>query len=167
MIRPNPRVLGIIAAGSLGIAGVAVNHFEGNRVVAYLDPVGVPTVCAGVTQGVNLGDSYTAAECSEKTKQALLQHLVGIEQCIHGYLTPTQWAAVTSWAYNIGVAAACSSTLVRLINDGAPATEWCEQLPRWVYAHGRKLPGLVSRRASEREMCLSTTYADKGDKKDG
>ena len=51
----------------------------------------------------------------------------------------------------IGASAVQASTLHRVINRGdhalAPAQFW-----RWVYAGGRKLGGLVRRRAAEAEL---------------
>ena len=42
-----------------------ISGFEGVRQAAYLDPVGVPTVCFGHTQGVMLGDTKTLEECHD------------------------------------------------------------------------------------------------------
>ncbi|WP_235891551.1 glycoside hydrolase family protein [Thalassobius litoralis] len=66
---------------------------------------------------------------------------------------PTQTAAaLLSWTYNVGVGAACRSTLVRRLN----AAEWgavCPELSRWTRAGGRVVRGLVNRRAAERADC--------------
>jgi lysozyme len=82
------------------------------------------------------------------------RHLAGVEACIHGYLTPSQWAAVLSWAYNVGVGAACNSTMVEMINQGASYQEWCPELKRWVYAGGEVYGGLVRRREAEYQLCM-------------
>jgi lysozyme len=68
-------------------------------------------------------------------------------------------AAVLSWGYNVGVSAACTSTLVAKINAGAPAKEWCVELKRWVYAGGKKLRGLERRREAEYTMCIGEPNA--------
>jgi lysozyme len=148
------RLAGLVAAGVLTIAGAVVAPFEGRSLVAYLDPVGIPTICEGVTAGVQLGDTATDAECDEALQHELVTHLAGIEACIDGYLTPNQWAAVLSWTYNVGVGAACKSTLVQKINQGAEYSAWCPELKRWVYAGGNKLPGLVRRREAEYQFCM-------------
>lgn len=152
--RGNIRVKGMIGAGVLGIAALVVAPFEGRSLVAYVDPVGVPTICEGVTRGVQLGDTATDAECDEMLERELQTHLAGLERCIGGYLTPNQWAAALSWTYNVGVGAACNSTLVRLINQGEPPNVWCPELKRWVYAGGRKLAGLERRREAEYQLCI-------------
>ena len=46
------RVLAMAAAGSLTMATTLVGYFEGRSLVAYLDPVGIPTICDGITAGV-------------------------------------------------------------------------------------------------------------------
>lgn len=152
--RGSTRLKGLIGAGVLGIAALVVAPFEGRSLVAYVDPVGIPTICEGVTRGVQLGDTATDAECDEMLERELQTHLAGLERCIGGYLTPNQWAAALSWTYNVGVGAACNSTLVRLINQGEPPNVWCPELKRWVYAGGRKLAGLERRREAEYQLCI-------------
>ncbi|WP_425519928.1 glycoside hydrolase family protein [Stenotrophomonas maltophilia] len=39
------------------------------------------------------------------------------------------------------------------MNAGQPAASWCPELDRWVYAGGKRVQGLVNRRAAERAMC--------------
>ena len=61
--------------------------------------------------------------------------------------------ALTSWTYNVGASAACSSTLARLANAG----DWrgaCNQLPRWNRAGGVVVRGLTNRREAEQSICL-------------
>lgn len=147
----------VVGAGLLAVvAGLAtplIQHFEGQRLAAYSDAVGIPTICAGITVGVHLGDVATPRECDERLQAELRQRLVGLQGCIHKDLAPNQWAAVLSFAYNVGVPAACGSTMVSMINAGEPPSEWCAQLDRWVYAGGQKLAGLERRRAAERKLC--------------
>lgn len=48
----------------------------------------------------------------------------------------------------------CASTLARKANAGdMPGA--CAELSKWVFANKAKLPGLVKRRAAEREVCES------------
>lgn len=148
------RVVGLIGAGVLSIAGAVVIPFEGRSLVAYLDPVGIPTICEGVTRGVKLGDTATDADCDAALQLEMRRHLVGIEACINGYLTPNQWGAVLSFTYNVGVGAACSSTMVKKINRGAGYQDWCPELKRWVYAGGEVYYGLVRRREAEYQLCM-------------
>ena len=151
------RAIGIISAGALAIAAPVVMHFEGRSLLAYLDPVGIPTICDGVTPGVKLGDTATHDECDAALTEHLVRTLNGLSFCIQPDLPAHEWAALTSWAYNVGTGAACRSTLVRMINTGAAAADYCKQLYRWVYAGGRVLSGLERRRAAEYSLCMGET----------
>lgn len=131
-----------------------VGGFEGLRQVAYLDPVGIPTACFGYTDGVRVGDRYTLAQCHELLLEELLEAETHVNRCIAVDLTDTERAALVSFTYNVGPSGVCGSTLQRYFNAGMK-TEGCLQLDRWVYAKGVKLPGLVTRRAAERDLCLS------------
>ncbi|WP_370551208.1 lysozyme [Comamonas sp. CMM02] len=59
-----------------------------------------------------------------------------------------------SFGFNVGEGegAFCKSTLVRKANAG-DVQGACAELSRWTYADGKQLPGLVQRRAAERQMC--------------
>ena len=77
-------------------------------------------------------------------------------RCVVAPLAANEAAALTSFAFNVGTDALCGSTLARKANAGAPASAWCAELDRWVFAHGVKLSGLVKRRAAERALCEGT-----------
>ena len=151
------RLNGKRLAAVLALGASLIVPFEGRSLVAYLDPVGVPTICAGVTPGVKLGDTATPAECSARETAEMGGVLKRLGACIKRPLSNPQWAALTSWAYNVGTGAACGSTLVRMVNAGAAPADWCQQLHRWVYAGGSVYNGLVRRRAAEYAMCVGAT----------
>nr|WP_276554179.1 lysozyme [Cupriavidus gilardii] len=77
----------------------------------------------------------------------------GVNSCVRVPLTDGQRTAFVSFTYNVGRGAFCGSTLVRKLNAGDYVGA-CNELPRWVYAKGVKLPGLVNRREQERALCL-------------
>lgn len=70
---------------------------------------------------------------------------------ITGY--PHQWAAHTSFAYNVGLGTYGKSSVARLFAQGRQV-EACRFLGRYVYAGGRRLQGLANRRAAEIALCL-------------
>jgi len=71
-------------------------------------------------------------------------------------LNQNQFDALTSFAFNLGGGALQQSTLRRRVNredyEGA-----AEEFPRWVFAGGRKLKGLIKRRYAERQLFLTPT----------
>lgn len=68
-----------------------------------------------------------------------------------GRLNNNQLSALTSFAYNLGVGALRASTLRRKVLAGEDH-EVPRQLMRWVNAGGRRVRGLVRRRADEARL---------------
>lgn len=145
-----------------------VAHYEGRNLVAYLDPVGIPTICEGWTYGVRLGDVATDAECDQKTLLALQEAADVFERWVPAKviagMDTKSIAAFLSFIYNVGpgkpgvkdgfvwLKNGRHSTMLLHLQGGRiqPA---CAQLSYWVSAGGRKLGGLVRRRAAERQLC--------------
>lgn len=129
-------------------AGAIVAH-EGMRKTAYVDPVGVVTVCAGHTATAKLGQVKTPAECEELLKRDVKHAENAIKRLVTVPLTQGQFDALTSFVFNVGETAFAKSTLLRKVNAndcwGAG-----KEFSRWTMAGGKELPGLVTRRASER-----------------
>ncbi|MCA7083376.1 lysozyme [Cupriavidus sp. DB3] len=142
----------VIAVG-IAAAVPLVAAFEGLRQTAYLDPVGIPTACFGATKGVRLGQVYTREQCDTLLARDLLAANADVDACVRVPLTEGQRTALVSFTYNVGRGNFCGSTLVRKLNAGDYVGA-CNELPRWVYAKGVKLPGLVNRREQERALCL-------------
>jgi len=149
------RIAASIAGAIIAIAAPVIAYHEGYVPKTYADPIGIPTVCFGQTgPAAKPGAEYTREECEAMLAGEIVTTLARLDQCLATPLSPPEWAALTSLAYNVGTNAICSSTIARMIRSGAPAAQWCEQFPRWVYAGGKVLPGLVKRRAAERKICL-------------
>lgn len=143
-------VAAVLAAGAL--ATPLVVKWEGWERKPYLDVVKVPTACAGATKGVVAGKVYSDRECMDLLARDVVQHGMEIDRCITVQISPETRAAFTSFAYNVGTGAFCKSTLVRKLNAG-DVRGACAELSKWVFAGGRRLPGLVARRAEERAYC--------------
>jgi len=145
------------AATWLAIATAAVAGFEGLRTLAYRDPVGIPTACFGETRNIRMGMRFTVEQCEGLLADRLLEFDDGVTRCTFVYLPPERRAAMVSFAYNVGEAAYCRSSMVQLLNAGR-TREACDELMRYVKARKAgilvTLNGLVKRRAIEREMCL-------------
>jgi lysozyme len=146
MIRQR-LVAGVLSLSALGAAGIVAH--EGMRKVAYVDPVGIVTVCAGHTKTAKLGQVKTEAECQELLKQDAKHAEAAVKRLVTVPLTQRQYDALTSFVFNVGETSFAKSTLLKRINAfdcwGA-----AKQFDRWSYAGGKKLPGLVKRRSDER-----------------
>ena len=128
--------------------------FEGLRLKAYDDGVGVWTIGYGTTvingRKVKKGDTCTL----EQAKSYMAQDLKQFESAVNQVKVPlnqNQYDALVSLTYNIGVSAFLSSTLFKKLNakdyKGA-----AEQFGRWNRAGGKVMRGLTNRRAKERKL---------------
>lgn len=151
-MTPRQRLAAKIGAGAIALAVPLVAHFEGYVPWVYRDPIGRLAACYGHDdQTMTPGKRFTASECQAMLDEDLLKHTEAID-CIKRPLTDGQKAAFLSFAFNVGNKAFCGSTLVRKANAGdMPGA--CAELSRWTLAGGRELPGLVKRRAAERQLC--------------
>lgn len=135
------------------IALPLVASAEGLRTYAYRDPVGIPTICFGETKGVHMGDRATADQCKAMLAERLDGFEAEVRACLKGAdLPPASVAAFTSFAYNVGTAKFCASSMARKARAGDLAGA-CDELPKWNRAGGVPLPGLSKRRADERALC--------------
>lgn len=134
-------------AAMLAVAGPLVASWEGVRTKPYSDPVGITTVCYGETN-VPMR-TYSPAECKQLLSKQLA--IVGPEvaQLAPGISThPYEWAAHTSFAYNLGLGGYAKSSVLRLYRAGAPA-QACNAMKAYKYAGGKVLLGLEYRRAGD------------------
>lgn len=144
-----------------------VRHISGRQyLLAYLDIVGVPTACDGLTsyhgRKIKVTDQFAEAQCAAMLEEELIVHGKGVMQCTPGLALTfsrrdhARFAAV-SLAYNVGVGNWCSSTARRMFNAGR-ITAGCDALLPWnkITKNGKKVvsDGLAGRRARERAICL-------------
>lgn len=150
MLRKQLAAASITAA--IAVATPVVMYFEGNEPSAYLDPIGIPTVCYGHTKTAKLGQKKTDAECQALLESDLQVALSEVDRLVKVELPAERRAALVSFVYNVGSAKLASSTLLKKLNSGDTRGA-CAELSRWVNAGGKPLPGLVTRRAEERRLC--------------
>lgn len=131
-----------------------IKRFEAFRSNPYLCPAGRPTIGYGHTAGVTMQTSEITQRGAE---QLLAQDLASIARAVCSLvavpLAQGQFDALVSFAFNAGIGALQSSTLLRLLNAGDSAGA-ADEFVRWVHANGKELPGLVRRRAAERSLFL-------------
>ena len=74
-------------------------------------------------------------------------------------LNANEYGALVSWAFNVGNGNVKTSTLLKRLNKGEkPSKVLPEELPKWKYAGGDVMPGLVRRR--KEEIALSKKKTD-------
>ena len=133
-----------------------VSVFEGCRLRAYQDIVGVWTIGWGETLGVVEGMAWTQQEADDRLRVRLLQFLMAVyKRCPQLWLEPDERAiACTSLAYNIGVGAFGASSVSRQTKYRAYDSA-ANSFLLWNKAGGRVIRGLTLRREAERTMYLS------------
>lgn len=148
-------------AGGAGVVGAAfailmnfIPTQEGKTNVAVIPvPGDVPTICYGHQQGVHMGDKANDQQCIQFLRPELDKALAGVSRLVKTPISPEELAAYGSLVYNVGIGNFAGSTMLTKINIGDRFGA-CQQFPRWVYFHGKKLKGLINRRAAEMALCL-------------
>ncbi|WP_096911029.1 MULTISPECIES: lysozyme [Acinetobacter] len=141
---------------SVGLDLIA--SFEGTRLKAYDDGVGVWTIGIGTTiypngTKVKKGDVCTLDQAKSYFAHDLKRFEASVNNQVKVPLSQNQFDALVSLVYNIGSGNFASSTLLKKLNakDYAGAAD---QFPRWNKAGGKVLNGLIRRRDAERALFL-------------
>ncbi|HHA1886722.1 lysozyme [Enterobacter sp. OLF] len=140
--------------------GIAlIKQFEGCKLTAYQDSVGVWTIGYGWTQPVDGKPIRVGMMIKQETAERLLK--TGLVSCENDVsrlvkvgLTQGQFDALVSFTYNLGARSLSTSTLLRKLNAGDYAGA-ADEFLRWNKAGGKVLNGLTRRREAERALFLS------------
>ena len=129
-----------------------IRDFEGLRLSAYRDAVGVLTIGYGHTRGVKQGMVITKAQAEQFLADDLapIEHHLTADLGEDGVLQ-CQFDALCSFCFNLGIGAYMRSTLRKYVKAGRDA-DADREFAKWVHAGGRVLPGLVRRRRAEAEL---------------
>lgn len=127
-----------------------IKRFEGCKLTAYKDSVGVLTIGYGHTIGVRVGDTCTQEQADDWLRDDSHRAETCIQQCVSADLTQGEFDALVSFVFNLGCGNFRGSRLLQCINDGR-MDEAAEQFKRWNKARGQVLAGLTARREAEAE----------------
>jgi len=130
-----------------------IADLEGCRLRPYLCSAGVWTSGIGHTSGVTPKQDISEKEVAVNLVADVLNVERQLAVCAPVDMPQPVYDAVVSFAFNVGTAAACRSTLVWFLKK-QQWQEACKQLPRWVYINGVRSQGLENRRQRERDWCL-------------
>lgn len=130
-----------------------IADYEGCRLQPYQCSAGVWTDGIGNTSGVVPGRAITERQAAQTLITNVQRTEKALEKCVLQVMPQKVYDAVVSFAFNVGTGNACSSTMVKLLNQKR-WVEACRQLPRWVYVKGVFNQGLDNRRAREMAWCL-------------
>ena len=131
------RLIAIGLSSTLAISGAyLVAPLEGSKKdkqgnnIAYIDMVGVPTICSGLTTGVKFGDKKSDAECEQLLAKELSKYNTQMRKNVHVPLSPYEEVAYTSFVWNVGVGAWNNSTLLKKLNANDRVGA-CNEILKW------------------------------------
>jgi lysozyme len=136
-----------------------IEEWEGLRLQAYQDSVGVWTIGYGHTgPDVHEGQDITDAMADQLMSNDLHKFELAVGSMLDGApTTQQQFDALVSFAYNLGAGALKGSSLLRLHQEGQYGLA-AAQFALWCHAGGEVLEGLVKRRAGEAAVYLTGAY---------
>jgi lysozyme len=133
--------------------GLALTEkFEGLRLDAYQDSVGVWTIGYGHTGP----DVHPALTITQEQAEILLAADIAwaaacVNKAVKSSINQNQFDALVDFTFNLGCASLVQSSLLRLVNAGDFAGA-AQQFLRWNKAKGQVLRGLTLRRQAEMDL---------------
>lgn len=131
-----------------------IKQFEGLRLEAYLCPAGIWTIGYGHTSDVSPNSFITTQEADEY----LHRDVASVEMQLNKLnlsLSQCQWDAIVSFVFNVGIGNFKASTLLAKIRINPDDNSIMDEFLRWVYANGKVMRGLQTRRLAEMKLYFS------------
>ena len=134
-----------------------IHSFESCKLNAYPDPGsrdGHPWTIGWGSTGPDIGRglTWTQEQCDERFARDLVKFEIGVSDALQGAATTQpQFDALVSFAYNVGVAALRTSTLLRKHRAG-DFEGAAREFRRWNKNDGQVMRGLTRRRAAEEAL---------------
>lgn len=136
-----------------------IKRFEGLRLTAYQDSVGIWTIGYGTTRisgrPVQQGETCT----KEQAETYLMEDLAKIAETpvkrnTRGLITQSMYDALCCFTYNVGPGNFAKSTLLKDLNV-SKYEDAAAGFLQWTKAGGVELKGLVRRRSAEKDLFLA------------
>lgn len=150
-----------------------IKSFEGCRLTAYKDAVGVLTIGYGHTKDVKAGQKITQAQADEYLKQDIARFEKAVDALKMDF-NENQFSALVSFAFN------CGAGNLNKLCKGRTKAEISSKMLLYNKAGGKVLAGLTRRRIAENalyntpviedvpiEYKMPTGIVKKGDKGEG
>lgn len=146
-----------------GIAAILAD--EGERLTAYFDIAGVPTISVGVTDGVTADDVHNKRTITREESQAMFSMALApreaaVERLCTLKPTQNQFDALVSLVYNIGEGGFEKSSVLRFHNAGdfqRAATAFGLWNKARIAGVLQPVKGLTNRRAREAALYLTAS----------
>jgi len=146
-----------------GLYAFLKQYEEGNQAAlnAYNDGFGTWTIGWGSiynydqNRPVMPGDQIDQATADRWLILEAKQKMDQVKKLVTVTINNNQLIALASFAYNEGISALATSTLLKMFNNGTDKAIVAQQFDRWVYANGSVSKGLQNRRNAEKNLFLS------------
>lgn len=125
-------------------------QFEGVRLQAYQDQVGVWTIGFGHTRNVTSGMTCTPIQAEQWLLEDVQQCVDSLNAHLHISVTQNEFDALVDFAFNLGIGALLESTLLKYVNAGKFELA-ANEFQRWDRAGGKEVAGLLRRRLAEKQ----------------
>jgi lysozyme len=142
-----------------------IKRFEGCKLVAYQDIVGIWTIGYGTTAGADVGvkPAYGMTITQDRAEDLLRMGVDKFASTVDAMITTkvnqNERGACVCLAYNIGPNAFAKSTVLRELNAGNK-DKAAAAFRMWNKAGGEVIKGLVNRREAEIKLFLTPVTAD-------
>ena len=132
-----------------------LKSFEGCRLTAYRDAVGVLTIGYGSTgPHVTEGLKITQTEAERLLRNDVSHFERGVRESVKVSINQNEFDALVCFSFNVGLNAFRNSTLLNVLNKNADRTVVASEFSRWTKADGKVLEGLIKRREAEKQLFL-------------
>lgn len=129
-----------------------VRMLEGLRLEAYQCSAGVWTIGYGHTKGVRKGSKCTLAQAEKWLAEEVEELRSKVAELLPEGIEDCKIDALTSFAYNVGLEALKTSTLLQILKEDSNDLRIVKQFSRWKMAGGCVVMGLLIRRRKECEL---------------
>ena len=135
-----------------------IKRFEGLRLQAYQDSVGIWTIGYGTTRingsPVQPGMIITEVQAEKYLSEDLKEFVPLVQRNTRALITQSMFDALCSFTYNLGGGNLSKSTLLKDLNS-SKYLDAATGFMLWTKAGGKELLGLVRRRSAEKDLFLA------------
>lgn len=142
-----------------------IKKYEGLRLTAYQDSVGIWTLGYGHTGGVQEGDTCTLAQATAWLLKDISYAEEAVYRAVTSDISDNQRAALVSFCFNVGPGKEGVKDGLCVLKDGGQSLlliytnigafgKAADEFPKWAKAGGVVIMGLMKRRMDERALFM-------------